>query len=288
MNASAESTPDHLAYDLTIDESVEPETRLAHLSSFIRDHKFNKPTSPLRLKPTSTTSSAAAINGSDVADWDKTDVDAYIGYDAATGDLKLLRPLNRQQVDNLTFSLVDPLTNRSLDVALHVRDTNDQPPRLVLDDAERLNGDNLVVVSVVGDVSSDRLTQTGRAISSTFAPARQPPPAVPEMGWNPPAGAPTHIAGPPQKELEANVMALRDAYTQRSLKAYRIADDDQPELNSFSAHFNPNNTSPNVIANYQVRTNGTHLLIERLDARNSTANSVNMISFSHYNSTNSV
>jgi hypothetical protein len=173
--------------------------------------------------------------------------------------LRLIRSLDFVHIKSLSFALVYGDSGLTVNFTIQVKDGNNRPPRLQLtsDEARRF-GNNLLLTSI-NDLEP-LLKQLAESSSSTPAPAQNSLPAIPEMGV--PARFRNFMLANDNTELLANKDLLMRFNARSDIKAYPIVDQDSIG-NVFNVSFVANGTSPEVIRDFDVHANGTHILFEK-------------------------
>ena len=238
-------------FSFSLNESAQPNTVLAKLVTYLNKEKTKNLVENFQLVP---------MNDSNRQDIDNPEL--YFRFDSSSGGLKLIRKVNYESVKEIRFSLIDyvgVLINRRIDIKVSVEDDNDNPATIVFNEQEKLNGENLILVSI-GDLSGSLLEKFSVAVSSTPPPRKEPRPAIPEMN------VPSMPVEPPRpdsmyKELEDNRQKLNEFNKLNTIKAYEIVDSDK--RNVFGVKFVKEATSKFVLDKFEVSTNGTHVLFKK-------------------------
>jgi hypothetical protein len=196
------------------------------------------------------------------------DLDLFVRFDPQDNSLKTIRKLDSNLLKKIEFKLSAPTTtthdsSSSTDdikkkrFAIHVNDINDNKPELELDQEDiKKYGENLVITSI--EDFTQILSRISKTASSTHKPMLDIP-AVPEVGIL--EGRPAFNSPFATLELRNNADLLHAFNKKTVIKAYKISDPDSN--NVFSAAFNSNSTNQEVLDNFIVRTNQTHLIIEK-------------------------
>ena len=235
-------------FSFSLNESAQPNAVLAKLVTYLNKEKTKNLVENFQLVP---------MNDSNRQDIDNPEL--YFRFDSSSGGIKLIRKVNYESVKEIRFSLIDyvgVLINRRIDIKVGVEDDNDNPATIVFNEQERLNGENLILVSI-GDLSGSLLEKFSVAVSSTPPPRKEPRPAIPEMN------VPSMPVEPPRpdsmyQELEENRQKLSEFNKLSVIKAYEIVDSDKG--NVFGVKFIKEATSKFVLDKFEVSTNGSHVL----------------------------
>ncbi|CAF0762269.1 unnamed protein product [Brachionus calyciflorus] len=223
-----------------IDESIQPNTIIAELNSYVSDFKL----------PLSESFKILAINDT------LHSPELYFKYDYELSNLKLIRKLDYDLVKNLTLILLSDNDFR-LEFNFMVNDTNDKRPELELNEQEMNKyGENLIVVSV--NNLDNYINSISKVVSSTPTMPRKPIPAMPEL--NVPERR-VDFMPYVTKELDENKNSLNNFDDIKLIKTYKIIDSDKE--NNFEVRFDLNATSEAVVRSFNLSTNGTHVLFEK-------------------------
>ena len=176
------------------------------------------------------------------------DLDFFLAIETRTGSVTLIRELDSALVSHLAFR-VFLSEHVSYDLTILVNDTNNQAPELELDpdEARKFGETNLLITSI--DNFQPILEKISRDTSSTAKPPVLSLPPIPEVGlmaerFNPAASLYRTL------ELDQNTDLLKRFNGRRQIKVFKISDNDL--ANNFSVRFVENQSSPEVLANYQV------------------------------------
>jgi hypothetical protein len=225
----------------SMDESMQLTEPFAHIRAYLSDQPIAS-LSNFTIRPLS------------------KDLDMYLIIDSAENTLRLVRTLDYNTIKSLEFA-VQLTKDLSTNFTIEIKDVNNKPPKLELSHHEAHKyGHNLLITAV--DDFEDILNNISVAVSSTPKMPVRDMPAIPEMGV--PARQNLFFTYN-TLELDENKDLLKLFNARTDFKAYKILDHDSE--NTFKVSFVANATSPHVLEDYQVDTNGTHLIFKKKNAK---------------------
>jgi hypothetical protein len=246
---------DNDMYKFKLNESIRINTIVARLKAFVDETELKTPVENLR------------IASSESNDLNAENAELYFNYDQMNGNVKLIRKLNYEFIKHIAFNLVEVESSSvRARIEIVIDDVNDQEPSLEIDEYERLNGENLMIVSV-GEISEVQMKTLSDAISSTPPNRLAPFPNLTDVVFNPPE-FPTKFPTIPTPELDSNLRQIRAFRNLTDVKSYRIIDPDM--INNFSVSFIQNETDPTVLELYDVRINGSFVVFSKKPTSNTT------------------
>jgi len=202
---------DNEVYKFKLNESIRINTVVARLKAFINEAELRTPVENLRISSPESNDLNAEL---------------YFNYDQMNGNVKLIRKLNYEFIKHIVFNLVEVETDHvRVRVEIIIDDVNDQEPSLEIDEYERLNGENLMIISV-GEISEVQMKKLSDAISSTPPNRLAPFPNLTDVVFNPP-NFPTNFPTIPTPELDSNLRQISAFRNLTDVKSYRIID---PEI----------------------------------------------------------